>query len=536
MSAAAIEGDGPAAGSGAVTNAVTNPWLIALVVALASFMEVLDTTIANVALPYIAGGMGVSEDEASWVVTTYLVSNAIILTASSYLARMLGRKTFFLISLGLFTLSSILCGFAPNLNALLLFRIMQGIGGGGMVPVAQSILADAFPPAKRGQAFALFGVAVVVAPVVGPTLGGWLSDNWSWEWCFLINAPVGLFAMAMISLVLQEKTAPAQSRSAQDNGFDLVGFLLVATFLGALEVVLDRGLEDDWFGSSFIVTFAVICALAFVLMIPWELTRRNPMIDLRMVASRQFGASFLVMLATGAILLATTQFLPQLVQQDFGYTATWAGLVLSPGGVVTMAMMFVVGRLASKVQPKYLIIVGAVFIALSMYSMTNVYGDLGFWFMARSRMLLGVGLPLIFVPIMAASYDGIPPSKTDQASALINAARNTGGSIGVSIVSNVLTHREQFHQNRLIEQVVPSSTSYQDTLQQITNYFTAQGSSLAQAHDQAVQWIGAQVQAQASFLSYMDAFWVLMLIALAAVPLALTLRNIKLGGPVKMGH
>jgi DHA2 family multidrug resistance protein len=499
---------------------------------------VLDTTIANVALPYIAGGMGVSEDEASWVVTTYLVSNAIILTASSFLARMLGRKTFFLICLGLFTLSSILCGFAPNLNALLLFRILQGLGGGGMVPVAQSILADAFPPAKRGQAFAVFGVAVVVAPVVGPTLGGWLSDNFSWQWCFLINGPVGVFAIALIALILPDP-APARAKGEQQqqgNGFDFIGFMLVATFLGALEMVLDRGLEDDWFASTFIVTFAVISGLAFVLMIPWEMTRRNPMIDLRMMASRQFGACFLVMLATGAILLATTQFLPQLVQQDFGYTATWAGLVLSPGGVVTMAMMFVVGRLAAKVQPKYLIIAGAVLIALSMYGMTNVYGDLGFWFMARSRMLLGVGLPLIFVPIMAASYDGIPPSRTDQASALINAARNTGGSIGVSIVSNVLTHREQFHQNRLVEQVVPSSAQYQDTLQQITSFFTAHGSSLAQAHDQAIQWIGAQVQAQASFLAYMDAFWVLMLISLSAVPLALTLRKVKLGGTVHVGH
>jgi MFS transporter, DHA2 family, multidrug resistance protein len=517
-------------------SAAANPWLIALVVALASFMEVLDTTIANVALPYIAGGMGVSEDEASWVVTTYLVSNAIILTASSFLAGMLGRKTFFLICLGLFTLSSVLCGFAPNLNALLLFRILQGLGGGGMVPVAQSILADAFPPAKRGQAFAVFGVAVVVAPVVGPTLGGWLSDNVSWQWCFLVNGPVGVMAMALIAAILREP-APAAGRTAQQRiRFDVVGFMLVATFLGALEVVLDRGLEDDWFGSSFIITFAVVCALAFVLMIPWGLTRPNPIIDLRMVASRQFGACFLVMLATGAILLATTQFLPQLVQQDFGYTATWAGLVLSPGGVVTMVMMFVVGRLAAKVQPKYLIVAGAVIIALSMYGMTNVYADLGFWFMARSRMLLGVGLPLVFVPIMAASYDGIPPSKTDQASALINAARNTGGSIGVSIVSNVLTHREQFHQSRLVEQAIPSSAQYQDTLQQITSFFTASGSSLAQAHDQAIQWIGAQVQAQASFLAYMDAFWVLMLISLAAVPLALTLRKVKLGGPVHAGH
>ena len=532
MSAAAIQADDFAAPTTAA-----NPWLIAFIVALASFMEVLDTTIANVALPYIAGGMGVSEDEASWVVTTYLVANAIILTASSYLARRLGRKTFFLICLGIFTLSSLLSGFAPNLNALLLFRIMQGVGGGGMVPVAQSILADAFPPAKRGQAFAVFGVAVVVAPVVGPTLGGWLSDNFSWQWCFLINVPVGVLAMAAISIILPEPaTARAKGETQQEHRFDVIGFMLVATFLGALEVVLDRGLEDDWFASPFIVTFAVISAFAFVLMIPWGLTRENPIIDLRMVASRQFGACFLVMLATGAILLATTQFLPQLVQQDFGYTATWAGLVLSPGGVVTMAMMFAVGRLAAKVQPKYLIITGAVVIALSMYSMTNVYGDLGFWFMARSRMLLGIGLPLIFVPIMAASYDGIPPAKTDQASALINAARNTGGSIGVSIVSNVLTHREQFHQSRLVEQVVPSSNQYQDTLQQITNYFAAHGFSLAQAHDQAVQWIGAQVQTQASFLSYVDAFWVLMLIALSAAPLALTLRNVKLGGAVSMGH
>jgi DHA2 family multidrug resistance protein len=526
MSAAATRARAPAAASGAVAN----PWAIAILVALASFMEVLDTTIANVALPYIAGGMGVSEDEASWVVTTYLVSNAIILTASPFLARMLGRKTFFLISLGLFTLSSLLSGYAPNLSALLLFRILQGLGGGGMVPVAQSILADLFPPAKRGQAFALFGVAVVVAPVVGPTLGGWLSDNISWRWAFLINVPVGLFAIAMITVLLREPER--QQSQQQDQRFDVIGFMLVATFLGALEIVLDRGLEDDWFASTFIVTFSVLSAVAFVLMIPWEMSRRNPMIDLRMVATRQFGASFLVMLATGAILLATTQFLPQLVQQDFGYTATWAGLLLSPGGVVTMMMMFVVGRLAAEVQPKYLIMVGAVLIAVSMYQMTNVYGDLGFWYMARSRMLLGVGLPLIFIPIMAASYDGVPQSKTDQASALINAARNTGGSIGISIVSNVLTRREQFHQSRLVESVLPSSVQYQDTLHRMTDYFVAQGNSLLQAQQQAVQWIGQQVQAQASFLAYMDAFWVLMLISLAAVPLALALRNVKLGGPV----
>ena len=523
----------------AVRSGGTNPWLIAVLVAVATFMEVLDTTIANVALPYVAGGMGVSTDEASWVVTTYLVSNAIILTASSFLARRLGRKAFFLGCLALFTLSSVLCGFAWNLQSLLLFRILQGIGGGGMVPVSQSILADAFPPQKRGQAFALFGVAVVVAPVVGPTLGGWLSDNISWHWCFLINGPVGLAALAVIAVVLQESPAAAQERQRlqrQSNGFDLVGFVLVATFLGALELVCDRGLNDDWFASSFIVVAAIVCALAFVLMIPWELNHRNPVVDIRMVGTPQFGASFLVMLATGAILLATTQFLPQLVQQNFGYTATWAGLVLSPGGLVTMLMMFVVGRLSSKVQPKYLIIAGALMVALSMYELTNVNGDLGFWFFARSRMLLGIGLPMIFLSITTASYDGVPPVKTDQASALINAARNTGGSIGVSVVSNVLAHREQFHQSRLVEHVIPSSIQYQDTLQQATNYFVAQGSSLVQAQQQAVAWIGKQVIAQASYLAYIDAFWVLMLISLSAVPLALVLRKVKLGGAAPMAH
>jgi DHA2 family multidrug resistance protein len=525
--------------SAAASRASTNPWLIAVLVAFAAFMEVLDTTIANVALPYIAGGLGVSEDEASWVVTTYLVSNAVALTASSFLARLLGRKAFFLICLALFTVSSVLCALAWNLDSLLLFRILQGLGGGGMVPVAQSILADSFPPEKRGQAFALFGVAVVVAPVVGPTLGGWLADNWSWHWCFLINGPVGVLALALIAMILRGSAATVEDRNQlrqQRGAFDLVGFVLVATFLGALEIMLDRGLIDDWFDSTFIVKVAAVCAVAFVLMIPWELSRSNPMIDLRMVASRQFGACFLVMLATGAILLATTQFLPQLVQQDFGYTATWAGLVLSPGGMVTMVMMFVVGRLSGKVQPKYLIVAGALIIALSMYDLTNVYGDLGFWFFARSRMLLGVGLPLIFLSITSASYDGIAHDKTDQASALINAARNTGGSIGVSLVSNMLAHREQFHQNRLIESVIPSSAQYQDTLQQVTDYFAAQGSSLIQAQQQAIQWIGQQVQMQASFLAYMDAFWVLMLLALAAVPLALTLRNVKLGGPAPVAH
>lgn len=519
------------AGAPALPGAGGNPWVVAVLVALAAFMEVLDTTIANVALPYIAGGLGVSEDEASWVVTSYLVANAIILTASSFLAERFGRKTFFLMSLALFTVSSVLSGFAWNLQSLLLFRILQGLGGGGMVPVSQSILADSFPPEKRGQAFALFGVAVVAAPVVGPTLGGWLSDNASWHWCFLINGPVGVISMALIAILVRDPQAERERRLlGQGRRFDVVGFLLVATFLATLELMLDRGLEDDWFGSAFIGRVAIVCALAFVLMIPWEISRKDPAVDVRMVASRQFGACFLVMLATGALLLATTQFLPQLLQQNFGYTATWAGLALSPGGIVTMGMMFVVGRLSGKVQPKYLIMTGAAIVAASMFILTFVYGDTTFWFFATARMLFGVGLPLIFVSITTASFNGVPSGKTDQASALINVARNTGGSLGISLAANVLERREQFHQSRLAEHVIPSASQYQDTLQQVTNYFLAQGSALAQAQQQAFAWIGQTVQAQAALLAYIDVFWVLMLIALGSIPLALVLRNVKAGG------
>jgi MFS transporter, DHA2 family, multidrug resistance protein len=535
----ALSAAGGRAGVAADANTGGNPWLIAVLVAFAAFMEVLDTTIANVALPYIAGGLGVSEDEASWVVTTYLVANAVSLTGSSYFARRLGRKPFFLICLALFTISSVLCGFAPNLQSLLLFRVLQGLGGGGMVPVSQSILANAFPPEKRGQGFALFGIAVVVAPVVGPTLGGWIADNFSWQWCFLINGPVGVAALGLIGTLLLESNATLAERkrfAQAGRSFDLVGFVLVATFLGALELALDRGLEDDWFSSTFIMVAVAICALAFVLMIPWELNRRDPMIDVRMVATRQFGTSFLVMLAAGAILLATTQYLPQLVQRNFGYTATWAGLVLTPGGIATVFMMPLVGRLTGTVQPRYLIAAGAAISAFAMYDMTKVNGDLGFWVFATSRIYVGIGLPLVFLPIIAASYDGIAPDKTDMASALINVARNTGGSIGISLDNNVLAHREQFHQSRLVELANPSTSQYQNTLKQLMDYFTAHGSSLAQAHQQAFAWIGQQVQSQASYLAYVDVFWTLTLISLAAVPLALTLRNVKRGGQAVVAH
>jgi DHA2 family multidrug resistance protein len=514
-----------------------NPWLIATLVAVATFMEVLDTTIANVALRYISGGLAVSADEASWVITTYLVANSIVLSASGWIAAMFGRKNFFLVCIALFTLSSLLCGLAWNLQSLLIFRVMQGLAGGGMTPVAQSILAAAFPPARRGQGFALYGIAVVVAPVVGPTLGGWLSDNWSWHWCFLINVPVGVVSLVLIYLIIPTSPMREKERKAmwaEGPNFDLTGFLLVATCLGALEVVLDRGQIEDWFSSTFIVTFAAISVISAMLFIPWELTRRQPLIDLRMLAGRQFGSCFVIMLATGALLIATTQMLPQLLQEQYGYTATIAGLSISPGGLVTMFMMVVVGRI-SFVQPRYLIAAGATIATLAMFDLWRMSPDADFWYFAWSRIYLGIGLPLIFIPITTASYDGIPPDKTDQASALINLARNFGGSVGVAIGQTVLARREQFHQSRLVEHIGSWNPVYNDTLNHLQTYFRGQ-TATGNVSGTSTAYIGRMLQGQVAIMAYIDVFVVLAGIAALIVPLALSLRTVKRSEKQMAGH
>ena len=414
------------------------------------------------------------------MVTSYLVANSIVLCASSWIAGAFGRRNFFLACIALFTVSSVLCGLAWDLQSLLVFRVLQGLAGGGMTPVAQSILAAAFPPEKRGQGFALYGIAVVVAPVVGPALGGWLSDNYSWHWCFLINAPVGIMSLVAIWFIIPESPErPRRSaRKAWKRGlhFDSIGFVLVATFLGALEVVLDKGQEDDWFGSTLHRRPVwSISASALVLSCPGNCVRKDPVIDLRMLVGRQFGTCFLVMLATGAILIATTQFMPQVLQSDFGYTATLAGLALSPGGMVTMVMMFIVGRLGGLVQPKYLIATGALIVAAAMYNLTNLYAR------PELRLLRLVARLYRDRPSARSSSRSPPhpttasrPNKTDQASALINVARNFGGSIGVSLAQTVLARREQFHQSRLVEHVGTWNPYYGQAMRQAQGYFATQ--------------------------------------------------------------
>ncbi len=352
-----------------------NPWLVAIVVSMATFMEVLDTSIANVSLRHIAGSLAASVDESTWVLTSYLVANAIVLPISGWLATVIGRKRFYMGCVALFTVSSALCGFAPSLPWLIVFRVLQGLGGGGLAPSEQSILADTFRPEQRGLAFALYGVAVVVAPAVGPTLGGWITDNYSWHWIFFINLPVGLLSLALSYYVLVEppaETAHRRKLLARGLRVDYVGFGLVALGLGSLQVVLDKGERDDWFGSNFIIAFSVISVVALVALVIWELTRDEPIVDLPLLGNRGFAASCLLMFALGFVLFGTTQLLPQMVQEVLGYTATWAGLVITPGGFAVMALMPVVGLLLTKVQARNLIAFGLIVESFSLFNYSQL--------------------------------------------------------------------------------------------------------------------------------------------------------------------
>jgi MFS transporter, DHA2 family, multidrug resistance protein len=515
-----------------------NPYLIAFVVSIATFMEVLDTTIANVALRHIAGGLAVGIDESTYVITSYLVANAIVLSISGWLATVIGRKRFYMICVAVFTLASLLCGLAWSLESLVFFRIVQGLGGGGMATSEQAILADSFPPAKRGQAFAIYGVAVVVAPVVGPTLGGWITDTYSWHWVFLINVPMGVLSLFLVGTLVSEPSGAEKERARllqRGLQVDFIGFALVAIGLGSLEFVLDEGQRNDWFGSNMILGFAMLAASCLLALIPWELTREEPIVDIRLLGRRQFGACFLVMLATGAILIATTQMLPQMLQTELNYTALLAGLALSPGGLVTMMMMPIVGHLISVVQPKYLLVFGASVVAFSMWHLTGLTGDITYGYAALSRVMLGVGLPFLFLPVTTASYDGIPPDKTNQASALINVARNLGGSMGVALSQTMLAQRQQFHQNRLIEHTAPSDIGYQQTIDAMTRYFQAHGSNASDAAGQAIAWVGQTLQHQIDLLAYIDVFWSLSVLGMLMIPVALSIKSIDLNAPQR-GH
>jgi MFS transporter, DHA2 family, multidrug resistance protein len=517
-----------------------NPWLVAVVVSIATFMVVLDTAIANVSLRYIAGSMAASVDESTWVVTTYLIANAVVLPASGWLSNVIGRKRFYMICVAVFTVSSLLCGLAPSLGSLIFFRILQGLGGGGMPTSEQAILADTFPPQKRGQAFALYGVAVIVAPTVGPTVGGWITDNFSWHWIFFINVPIGIASLALVHWLVDEPEVLERERAERLAGglkIDWVGFFLIAMTLGCLEVVLDRGQIDDWFKSSTIITFACLSAVALLAFVPWELSRDEPIVELRLLFHRQFGMASFTMLMIGAILFGSNQIRPQLLQTTFPYTAMLSGMAMMPGGLAMLVLMPVAGFVTGRFQPKYLMTIGLAGIALSMWYSTSLTPDASFDYFGWVRVYQMIGLPFLFIPINSVAYDGLPPDKTNQASALMNIARNLGGSIGISAANVVLTQRTQFHQARLVENTIPSSPAYQSTLSQITKYFIAHGASAADASGQAVGMIGQMVRTQASILAYIDVFHVCAIAAALMIPLVLILvRRVHIHAHAAVGH
>ncbi len=487
-----------------------NPWLIAVIVALAAFMEVLDTSIANVALPYMAGNLGVSNDESTWVLTSYLVSNAIVLPISGWLVTVVGRKRLFMICLFIFTVSSLLCGIAPSLGALIFFRILQGAGGGGLQPLAQSILADSFPPEKRGLAFAVYGITVIVAPTIGPTLGGWITDNYTWRWIFFINLPVGILALLLVFQFIEDPPWAHRIKDALAR-IDYIGISLLTLGVGALQVMLDKGQEDDWFGSRFILTFFILAAIGLVSLFIWEWWfAKNSVVEVRLFRNLNFLGANVMMFTLGVIYFSSLVLMPQYLQTLMGYTAESSGFVLTAGSAVLLFTMPLIGVLSGKFQARYLIAFGWLSLVLGFYySAVRLDLDISFGVASVIRVVQVIGLPFLFVPINLASYVGMPPEKSSSVSGLINFMRNIGSSVGTSLVTTLIARRAQVHQLYLVGHVGSGNTTLARAAAALAARLTASGVNAERAMTQAYALIYRTVIAQANTLAYIDTFFVL---------------------------
>jgi DHA2 family multidrug resistance protein len=502
-----------------------NPWAIALTVTLATFMEVLDTSIANVALPHIAGSLGASQDEATWVLTSYLVSSAVILPISGWLSDRFGRKRFYLTCVVIFTACSMLCGLAPSLPILILARIFQGIGGGGLAPSEQAILADTFPIEKRGQAFAVYGMAVVVAPAIGPTLGGWITDNFNWHWIFFINLPVGLLSLYLSSKMVEDPPQLiARRKAAVGSRVDFTGLALVASGVGVLEFFLDKGQEKDWFGDPMISTACVVASVLLVTFVFWEWNHNDPIVDLKLLKNRNFGTAVFLQLILGMVLFGSTVLIPQYLQTLLGFTAELAGMALSPAGFVMMAMMAVAGRLVGKMDPRLLVCVGYGMTAAGLYNLTRLSLDTSFGTIVEWRMLQVIGLPLVFIPISTLNYVGVPSNKMNQISSLSNFARNLGGSAGTALLTTFLARTAQTHQLQLASNTGPGSLGYQSYTSSIAQAAQSHGMSAAASGQFAVGYAYQQMVRQASMLSYKNAFALLATVIVCLMPLPFVMR------------
>jgi MFS transporter, DHA2 family, multidrug resistance protein len=536
MSAAAAESRSlPLSAPTAAWKPRRNPWIIALTVTLATFMEVLDTSIANVALPHIAGGLGASQDEATWVLTSYLVANAVILPASAYFTTFIGRKKFYMICVALFGISSAMCGLAPSLPLLIFFRVLQGVGGGGLAPSEQAILADTFEPAKRGQAFALYGLAVVFAPAIGPTLGGYITDNFDWRWIFFINVPVALLSLFLTSRIVEDPPHIIEEvKKTQKEGLklDFLGFGLLALGFGSLEFIMDKGQEDDWLGSRVITTFAVLCAVSLVSLIAWELyqikRQKRPILDLTLFKHRNFAVTFVLMGILGTVLFGTTVLIPQFVQALLGYTAELAGLVISPGGLMVMLMMPIVGFLVSRVDPRWMIVYGFTISSIALFTMLDLDTGASFRHIAFLRIFQASGLAFLFIPINTLAYTGIPRNKNNDVSGLTNLARNIGGSMGTAFVVTILARRQQFHQARLSAGLDFSSLNLRTQVEALGQYLLHHGgraSTLAQGRALAQGNVYQTLLQQSTMLAYLDVIKMLAIAMMLAIPLVFLMKK-----------
>jgi DHA2 family multidrug resistance protein len=509
-----------------------NPWTIIGVISIATFMVVLDTSIANVALGHIAGGLSASYDEATWVITSFLVANAIVIPISGWLADVFGRKPYYMASVALFTVSSLMCGLATSLPMLVVARVLQGIGGGGLAPVEQSMMVDTFPPAKRGAAFAAYGVVVIVGPILGPSLGGWITDNFSWHWVFLINVPVGILSLVLVSIFVDEPAAlKKRTEKIRREGvrIDYIGFILVALCLGCLEFTLDRGQRDDWFSSPVIAISAIVAAVCFAIFIPWELTRDDPIVNIKLYRNRNFVIANIFMLLMGLIIFGTTQFIPQLLQEVLGYTATNAGLALTMGGLATLLVMPLAGFLTGKVDPRWLVGFALTMQGVALWNLSTLNSQMSFNDAAVARMIQSIALPFLFVPITNIAYVGIKPDQNNQASALMNVARNLGGTFGISLVQTMLARQSQVHQSRYVETLNPLNPDYVNGISQYTHALMAQGLSQSDASQAANGLLYRSLGQQAQMLSYIDIFHVLMWVVFLVLPLVVLLQKPKTG-------
>ncbi len=501
-----------------------NPWVIAFTVTLATFMESLDSSIANVALPHIAGSLGSTYDEATWVLTSYLVSNAIVLPISGWISNRIGRKRFYMICVMLFTISSFLCGLATSLPMLIVFRVLQGVGGGGLQPSERAILADTFPPEKRSVAFSLYGMAVVLAPAIGPTVGGWITDNYTWRWIFFLNIPVGILSLILTSRIIQDPPYLEKLRKRR-TGVDGYGLGLLALTIAALQIMLDKGQEDDWFDSRFIISCACVAGIGLIAFLYRELTTEHPIIDLSIYRKRNFAMTQLVMLLIGAALYATTVMIPQFLQEVLGYSATEAGLALSAGGLVLVVLFPIVGYIGQKIDPRLMITIGFCLVTVGIWRIGDLYLGIGFWNAASWRVIMVLGMPFMFDPISVMSYVGVPQEKNNEVSGLTAFARNIGGSLGISFISTMLVRRTQTHQQFLAAHVYGSSPQYMALQQGIAGALETRGYSHADAATHSAAQVYNMMLRQASTLAYVDTAHILVLVTACLIPVGYLMKK-----------